>query len=38
VLVTHFFEYLTLNIVGVIALMRYSLSLGEIGAKAETIS
>jgi len=37
-IVVHFFEYITLNIVGVIALMRYSLSLGEISAKAETIS
>lgn len=36
-LVTHFFEYLTLNIIGVIALMRYSLSLGEISAEAQTI-
>lgn len=37
-LVTHFFEYLALNIVGVIALMRFSLSLGEISTKAETIT
>jgi uncharacterized protein (TIRG00374 family) len=33
----HFFEYLAINIVGVIALMRYSLSLGDISAKAETV-
>ena len=32
----HFFEYLAINVVGVIALMRYSLSLGDIGAKAES--
>ncbi len=33
----HFFEYLAINIVGVIALMRYSLSLGEISAQAESV-
>jgi uncharacterized membrane protein YbhN (UPF0104 family) len=37
-IVVHFFEYLAANIVGVIALMRYSLSLGEISATAEAIS
>jgi uncharacterized protein (TIRG00374 family) len=37
-IVVHFFEYLAVNIVGVIVLMRYSLSLGEISATAEAIS
>jgi uncharacterized protein (TIRG00374 family) len=33
----HFFEYLAINVVGVIALMRYSLSLGDISTKAESV-
>jgi hypothetical protein len=33
----HFFEYLAVNIVGVIALMKYSLSLSDIGKKAESV-
>jgi len=33
----HFFEYLAINVVGVIALMRYSLSLGDITARAESV-
>jgi uncharacterized protein (TIRG00374 family) len=37
-LAVHFFEYVLCNLVGVIALMRYSLSLGDITAKAETLS
>jgi uncharacterized protein (TIRG00374 family) len=37
-LVTHLFSYLTANSLGIIGLMRYGLSLGEIRAKAETIS
>ena len=37
-IVVHFFEYLAVNIVGVIALMRYSLSLGQISAAAQTIA
>jgi glycosyltransferase 2 family protein len=36
-LAVHLFEYLLLNLVGVIALMRYSLSLGDITAKAESV-
>ena len=35
--VIHFTEYLALNIVGVIALMRYSLSLGQISADAQKV-
>jgi uncharacterized protein (TIRG00374 family) len=35
--VLHFFEYLTVNALGVIALMKYSLSLGDISAKAESV-
>ncbi len=34
----HLFETLLLNLVGVLALMRYSLSLGEIGAKAQVVA
>jgi hypothetical protein len=30
-------EFIALNLVGVIALMRYSLSLGDITAKAESV-
>jgi hypothetical protein len=37
-LVTHLFSYLAANSLGIIGLMRYGLSLGEISAKAETIS
>lgn len=33
----HFFEYLAVNALGVIALMKYSLSLGDISAKAESV-
>jgi len=33
----HFFEYLSVNVVGVIALMKYSLSLSDIGKKAERV-
>jgi len=36
--VLHSFEYLAVNVVGVFALMRYSLSLGEISARAEKVS
>lgn len=36
-LAVHLFEYILCNLVGVIALMRYSLSLGEISVKAESI-
>ena len=36
-IVLHFFEYLTVNILGVIALMKYSLSLSDISAKAESV-
>jgi uncharacterized protein (TIRG00374 family) len=36
-LVLHFLEFIALNFVGVIALMRYSLSLGDITAKAESV-
>jgi uncharacterized membrane protein YbhN (UPF0104 family) len=32
----HFFEYLAMNLLGVIALMKYSLSLSEIGKRAES--
>ncbi len=35
-LAVHLFEYVLCNIVGVAALLRFSLSLGEIQAKAET--
>jgi len=34
-LVTHLFAYLAVNLVGVIGLMRYGLSLGEISARAQ---
>ena len=37
-LVLHFFEYLAVNVVGVIALMRYSLSLGQISAAAQKVA
>jgi uncharacterized protein (TIRG00374 family) len=37
-LVLHFFEYLAINVVGVIALMRYSLSLGQISAAAQQVA
>jgi uncharacterized membrane protein YbhN (UPF0104 family) len=35
--VVHFFEYLAVNAFGVIALIKYSLSLGDISAKAESV-
>ena len=38
ILVVHVFEYLTLNLVGLIALARYSLSLGELGARAQAVA
>jgi uncharacterized protein (TIRG00374 family) len=36
--VIHFFEYLACNLVGVMALMRYSLSLGQISAAAQQVA
>jgi uncharacterized protein (TIRG00374 family) len=33
----HFFEYLAINAFGIIALVKYSLSLGDISAKAESL-
>jgi uncharacterized protein (TIRG00374 family) len=35
--VVHFFEYLAVNALGVFALIKYSLSLGDISAKAERL-
>lgn len=35
--VVHFFEYLAVNALGVLALSKYSLSLGDISAKAERL-
>jgi uncharacterized membrane protein YbhN (UPF0104 family) len=38
IIVLHFFEYLAVNVVGVIALMKYSLSLGEISARVQNVA